>query len=54
MPRPPPPVPHKRLNMLVPAPLWQWITEEAERIGITVSEFVRRVLDEKRLGRKGK
>ena len=40
--------------MLIPVPTWDWLSAEAGELGITVSEFIRRVLDEKRLGKKGR
>lgn len=38
----------KKLNMYINAPLLAWVREQAAKDGISVAEFVRRVLDDVR------
>ena len=34
-----------RLQMMMPPYLYQWLKAEAEKKGISIAEFVRRILD---------
>ena len=37
-----------RLNLSIPAPQIVWLEAEAERLGISVGELVRRIIDQHR------
>jgi hypothetical protein len=38
-----------RINITVTAPQLMWLEREAKRLGLTVGELVRRIIDEKRI-----
>jgi hypothetical protein len=38
----------ERLNLSIPAPQFTWLHAEAERLGISVGELVRRIIDDYR------
>ena len=38
-----------RLNLSIPTPQIVWLQTEAERLGISVGELVRRIVDEYRM-----
>lgn len=38
----------KRISMFFAEPQLKWLAKEAKRLGISVSELIRRLIDEKR------
>jgi hypothetical protein len=39
----------ERISLSLPPPQIEWLRSEAERIGITVGELLRRIIDQSRL-----
>ena len=39
----------ERLSFAIPAETLKWLHQEAQRLGISIGELLRRILDDKRL-----
>lgn len=37
-----------RLNLNLTEPQWRWLREEAKRLGVSLAELVRRIIDQHR------